>query len=311
MILHSIVNYYKCRKHNVLGTEEHLMISDDHTHDKYAVKHSEEISLKSLQDRGIHIKKILQFCDNCSAHYKNCCVFEFLCPSPIPKFRSYFSERHGKGPADGVIGRAKTAFEWAVKSHNENLLRNPYEVYVFLKEKFQVDDDEEECPHFIQKFFYVPKETINRELEVIGETIKGSSTLHSISSTGHKNIVKARNIICLCNRCLSRESILCVNAQYASEFQSYSLEIRKAVKNPVQNSHWPTGIVQQKEILEKEMTDATNTEPVDCTLPVHTDTCINWDALCNTFLDQHTFGSLYELIFVKKLTDLPYWMKYP
>ena len=52
------------------------------------------------------------------------------------------------------------------------------------------------------------------------------------------------------------------------------------------------------------MTDTSNTEHVDCTLPVHTDTCINWDDLCNTILMQHTFGSLYELIVVKKLTDL-------
>ena len=115
--------------------------------------------------------------------------------------------------------------------------------------------------------------------------------------------VEARNVICLINRCLSRESIPCANAQYATEFQSYSLEMGKAVKNLVQNSDWPTGIVQQKEILEKEVTDATNTEPVD--LPVHSSTCINWDDLCNTFLKQHTFEALYGLIVVKKLTDLP------
>ena len=83
------------------------MISDDHTHNKYAVKQFEEISLNSLQDRGIHIKKILLFCDNCSAHYKSCGVFKFLFSSPMPKFRSYFGERHAKGPADSVIGRVK------------------------------------------------------------------------------------------------------------------------------------------------------------------------------------------------------------
>ena len=85
----------------------------------------------------------------------------FLCLSPTPKFRSYFGEKHGKGLADGVIGGAKNALEQAVNSCNENLLKNQYEAYVFLKEKFQVDYDEDECPHFIQKFFYVPKETIN------------------------------------------------------------------------------------------------------------------------------------------------------
>ena len=228
----------------------------------------------------------------------------FMFISGDPKFRSYFGERHRKGPADGAIGREKNALEWAVKSCNENMLRNPCEVYVFLKEKFQVDYDEEECPHFIQKFFYVSKETINRELEVIGETFKGSSKFHSVRSTGHRHTVEARNVIYLCNRYLSRESIPCVNAQYASQFQSYSLEMGKAFKNPVQNSHWPTGIVPQKDILEKEVTDTTNTEPVDWTLPVHTDTCINWDDLCNIFLKQHTFASLYELIVFKKLTDL-------
>ena len=89
--------------------------------------------------------------------------------------------------------------------------------------------------------------------EVIsGEKIKGSSKFHSVRSTGHKHTVEARNVICLCYRCLSRESIPCVNAQYASEFKSYSLEMGKAVKNMVQKSHWPTGIVQQKEFFEKK-----------------------------------------------------------
>ena len=79
------------------------------------------------------------------------------------------------------------------------------------------------------------------------------------------------------------------------EFQSYNLETGKAAKNLVQNSHWPKGVVHHKEILEKEVTDATNTEPIDCTLPVHTDTCINWDDLCNTFLKPHTTGSLTDV----------------
>ena len=121
------------------------------------------------------------------------------------------------------IGRAKYVCESAAKSCNANLLNNPYEVNVFLNEKFQVDYDEEESSHFIQKLFFAPKDAINREFEVIGETIKGSRRFNSVRSTGHRNIVEARNVICLCNRCLSRESIPCIPAGIAQLVEQWTI----------------------------------------------------------------------------------------
>ena len=62
-VIYPIVNYYKCPIDGETITHEHIMISDDLKHDKYAVKAFEDASLKSLLALSFKLKCILQFCD--------------------------------------------------------------------------------------------------------------------------------------------------------------------------------------------------------------------------------------------------------
>ena len=112
-VIHPIVNYY-IGPDGKLVTDEHIMISDDLKHDKYAVKAFEEASLKHLKDKGFVPTMIIQFCDNCSGQYKSKGPFQFIFESQIPTLQMFFGAHHGKGPTDGAVGRIKSAATLAV-----------------------------------------------------------------------------------------------------------------------------------------------------------------------------------------------------
>ena len=50
--IHPIVNFYLKEGESVVTLEEHIMISDDKNHDKYAVKAFEQASLDHLKEKG-------------------------------------------------------------------------------------------------------------------------------------------------------------------------------------------------------------------------------------------------------------------
>ena len=65
--IHPIVNFYLKEGESVVTVEEHIMISDDKNHDKYAVKAFEQASLDHLKEKGFTPTHIIQFNDNCSS----------------------------------------------------------------------------------------------------------------------------------------------------------------------------------------------------------------------------------------------------
>ena len=68
--MHPIVNYYRCDKTNKIITDEHMILTNDLKHDKFAVEEFQKVSLKYLSKQGFKPNKIIQFCDNCSGQYK-------------------------------------------------------------------------------------------------------------------------------------------------------------------------------------------------------------------------------------------------
>ena len=105
--LHPIVNYYICPMDGKLVTEEHLMITSDKTHDKFAVKCFLEKSLEHLRSKEINPNLIIQFSDNCSSQYKSHGPFAMISHSTTPLICCYFGARLGKSAADTVTGRCK------------------------------------------------------------------------------------------------------------------------------------------------------------------------------------------------------------
>ena len=100
-VIHPIVNYKICPKDGGLIIEEHIIVSDDTDHDKFAVKAFEKASVSNLD---FEPTCIIQFSDNCASQYKLKGPFQHISTSKIPTMRNYFGANHGKGPSDAATG---------------------------------------------------------------------------------------------------------------------------------------------------------------------------------------------------------------
>ena len=134
-VLHPVVNYYKCPQTNKTITEEHMLVTNDLKHDRCAVDAFQAKSLEHLKSNGLKLKKIIQFSDNCLSKYKSKGPFEIISLSSTPIIRFFFGSRHGKGPADGAIGRAKQATNNAHKS-GAFIMCEAFECSIFLESHY-------------------------------------------------------------------------------------------------------------------------------------------------------------------------------
>ena len=75
-VIHPIVNYYN--KDGKLVIDEHIMITDDLHHDKFAVRAFEKQTLDHLKSKGFIPQQIIQFCDNCASQYKSKGLFSLF-----------------------------------------------------------------------------------------------------------------------------------------------------------------------------------------------------------------------------------------
>ena len=247
--LHPIINFYRCPKDNKLITEEHMFVTPDKTHDKYAVQTFEKLTLQHLAEKGIVPKAIIQFSDNCSSQYKSKGPFQFLSSSNIPIVRAYFGARHAKNPADGCIGQCKKAAN-LVKFGRKAIIRDAKDFYHVMVNSFcknidpEQDSDVEvdsdiDCQHFVMNFFFVDR--IERSEVITAQWTKGSSLFHSVRSTGVENVIEAHPVLCLCRVCLLLEDeICCPNSAYADKWIQYNLSNGKQNKGTscVPNTHW-------------------------------------------------------------------------
>ena len=129
--IHPIISYYIKPGESTITTEEHIMISDDLTHDTFAVKKFEALSLQHLKSKGITPRYIVIFSDNCKSQYKGKGTFQFHSESDVPLMHMFFGARHGKGPADGAVGRVKHAAWRAIKSR-QVVIKEAQDFYKFL-----------------------------------------------------------------------------------------------------------------------------------------------------------------------------------
>ena len=112
-----IITYYLSpQKCDHLVCDEIMMVLKDVKHNSFAVDTFVDKSLSHLKEKGIPVKRIIMWSDNCGTQYKSCKVF-----NSIPKFKSckvfnsmskfrdipvmynYFCAKHGKAEADGAI----------------------------------------------------------------------------------------------------------------------------------------------------------------------------------------------------------------
>ena len=77
----------------------------DLKHDSFAVDTFVDKALSHLKEKGIPVKRIIMWSDNCGTQYKSCKVFDSMSKfRDIPVICNYFCAKHGKAGADGAIG---------------------------------------------------------------------------------------------------------------------------------------------------------------------------------------------------------------
>ena len=272
-VIHPIVNFRICPKDGGLITEEHIMITDDLDHDKFAVKKFEDISLEELKKNGFDPSCVIQFCDNCSRQYKSKGPFQYISTSGIPTMRSYFGANHGKGPSDSATGNVKKTLALGRKSRRYEL-RTAFEVYTYLKTIFaerqkvkeEIASSRGTCVHHKQKAFFVTD--IDRSDPIVAVTTKTSKKFSTIRSTGNDFIVEARQVACMCGSCMFGDATGCPNIHYTGEWVQYDLRTGKICKEK-SSTHWDNcNIVQRSE----EIISAENDQEV----------CHNTSSVVNT-----------------------------
>ena len=66
-------------------------MSKDLKHDSFAVDNFVDKALSHLKEKGIPVKRIIMWSDNCGTQYKSCKVFDSMSKlRDIPVMRNYF-----------------------------------------------------------------------------------------------------------------------------------------------------------------------------------------------------------------------------
>ena len=95
---HPIITYYVCpQKCDHLVCDKIMMVSKDVKHDSFAVDTFVDKALSHLKKKGIPVRRIIMWSDNCGTQYKSCKVFDSMSKfRDIPVMRNYFCAKHGK-----------------------------------------------------------------------------------------------------------------------------------------------------------------------------------------------------------------------
>ena len=211
--LHPTVAYYKCKLCPDTVVESLVFISNDLKHDHHAVHRFNQITVKHLQEeRGLDLKKLIQWSDGCAAQYKSKGPFADLAASNldfpgVELQRNYFGSRHGKGPSDGESAVIKHRVTTAVKGEGK-VVSNAEEFYNYCVGSPLLKKPSQNCDHkqMLRSFFYVNSTDIKRDRQRDVDTVKGTRQFHQVKCGGTGRTILTRHLSCLCVACLTDES---------------------------------------------------------------------------------------------------------
>ena len=197
-------------------------MSPDQKHDSFAVAAFTDVCYEHLKTkRNLKFVQDFQFTDGCGVQYKSKCPFEDVSKSKIKITRSFFGNRHGKGPSDGATGVVKSMCRSAVKSRRTQI-SNAEEMFKYCAENLTKDSvsshSNESCDHKKRSFLYVAQ--INRDRTHSGKTLKGTKKVHCVETCSLLKL-KTRNLSCFCQGCLTENE--CEKNPYVDEWVDASL----------------------------------------------------------------------------------------
>ena len=198
----SIITYYMCQEPECddLVKEELMMLSDDLKHNGFAVNRFIEKAIEHLKGKDIPMKRIIIFSDNCSQQYKSCKVFKTLSNKRIPVLWNYFGASHGKGEADGVIGRLSMIIDAVVCSGTFEF-SNCKELTAYCWQYLKMGDNSRGiCCHYHRQYYKVSNIVHVEDTDDI-HTIRGTLGFHLVRNTGTPGVIKVHASSCFCEPC--------------------------------------------------------------------------------------------------------------
>lgn len=199
-MMHPIVCYYRCKYCSQLITEEIVFISNYKSKNSSTVHYFEKQAVLHLRANRVPVNYIYQYCDNCTGQYKCYSACDTLSSwGEIGICRSYYGEQHGKGPADGCIGRVVKHVDTYVRAQYRGLeIYNGVDYFKFCKESLETKKVHDgDCVHFRKAFKYIPSQFFTH-YESEARPIPGLRKYHSIRSTGNRYILEVRENSCFC-----------------------------------------------------------------------------------------------------------------
>lgn len=197
------------------------MLSSDLKHDGFAVNKFVEKAVEHLENEDIPVRRIIMFSDNCGPQYKSCKVFETLSRKEIPVIRNYFGASHGKGEADGAIGRLSMTIDAVVRSGTAKL-DNTKELVDFCKDHLTLGGHTETmCCHYHRHYFELSDIERDEDADIKG--IKGTLGFHSVRNTSIPGVIEVRESSCFCEPCFLGHPGECRNSRLVNKFKWASL----------------------------------------------------------------------------------------
>lgn len=250
--LHPIVTYYPCPEEGCdhLERDEIMIVSDDRNHDFMAVNAFVERALAHLRSKGVPMKRLIIWSDNCAQQYKSCNVFyQISTETKILWQRNYFCSKHGKAEADGCIGRLAQHIDAVVRSGRQEFSdASELVAYCDLHLK-QSKVEKGMCFHLQRHYFEVSD--IKRDVDVKAITVDGTQSLHSVRNTGRIGFIDVRESSCFCEVCFLNEPGECKNQHLVLDYAWASLikmskEERKEIGEDFENILWQSSTQQYK-----------------------------------------------------------------
>ena len=264
-----------------------------------------------MKDKGFIPKQIIQFCDNCAGQYKSKGPFHFISESGIPTLCMFFTVRHGKGPADGVVGRIKGLGKKAVQGRKA-VIHNAKDFADFCFEKCSHTKYNKDSPtpqYFIQEFFYVT-DILRDEENITAVMAPNTRSFYSIRSTGKFCIIEAQEVSCCCDFCVFGDGSDCPNQAYVLNWKSINLWTGKAVVEDFVNLHWDLDNEDSDVSNDVSNTDS-NAEPFNvCDVTEYqgeqqVNSDFDWDELYNDVNGMQMFDELEQYVENLDTTTFP------
>ena len=194
-----LVCFFKCNMCSVLVTHEICCISDDLKYDACSVKAYKLEAIHILEQNGCNIRTLYEWCDNCGLKFKS--KYPFLLLSNMKKsiVRNYWGKNHGKGPADGVIGRVSQFMQSAI-AQGKASISHGMDMVLYLQMCLGTSDfnpDAKKCQHVRRNFVFVDKiDHTSNKVKV--KTLSGTRNFHCIKNTGSQGVLQVWRSSCMC-----------------------------------------------------------------------------------------------------------------